>query len=268
MVEAQLLANLRHPCICTFFGMTFIEGHEAMVLEYLEGGSLEAVLCRTRESALALPTVQLCRIGSEVAAGLAFLHRNGIIHRDVKAANVLLTATHHAKVSDFGISKAREQVVLPREELEGEPCSAHAEQHTLCVGTLRYAAPETLGMNHGTQPRDVPPLEVTTYDERIDVYSFGLVLWEMAHNEIAFAGKHGVAAAMSAAKGARPAISLDCPSELGDLDKLIAQCWHQEPSVRMPMSTCAETLATMCRRVAAASAMHEYEVQQTVRINE
>ena len=59
-----------------------------MVLEYLEGGSLESLLRKTRETGHTLKTVMLCRMASEVAAGLAFLHRNGVIHRDVKAANV------------------------------------------------------------------------------------------------------------------------------------------------------------------------------------
>ena len=88
MVEAQLLQKLRHPCICTFFGTTLIDGRFAMVMEYLEGGSLESLLGHTRARGRGMEAAMICRMASEVAAGLAFLHRNGIIHRDVKAANV------------------------------------------------------------------------------------------------------------------------------------------------------------------------------------
>lgn len=87
-VEAQLLQQLRHPCICAFFGTTLIDGCFAMVMEYLEGGSLDSLLTHMRELGRGLETAMMCRMASEVAAGLAFLHRNGIIHRDVKAANV------------------------------------------------------------------------------------------------------------------------------------------------------------------------------------
>eukprot|EP00966_Prymnesium_polylepis_P258978 5981700-Prymnesium_polylepis.1 len=127
-VEAQLLQKLRHPCICTFFGTTLIDGRLAMVMEvrqlanalvrnashatlktrlvrtfsfvsaqYLQGGSLAALLRNGRNSGGGLDAAMICRISSEVAAGLAFLHRNGIIHRDVKAENVLLDAVKHAK---------------------------------------------------------------------------------------------------------------------------------------------------------------------------
>jgi len=269
MVEAQLLAHLRHPCICSFFGTTLIDGHQAMVLEYLEGGSLEAMLCRARESASALPTALLCRVSSEVAAGLAFLHRNGIIHRDVKAANVLLTAMHHAKVADFGISKFQELLPVPGGMAdENEPGGAQGEQHTLCAGTTRYAAPETFGLSDGASPP-----RVATYDERVDVYSFGLLLWEMAHNEIVFVTMAPLAAAFKAMAGVRPDISLDGARELGDLGELIAQCWRQEPSERIPMHSCAEKLGGIYRRVAGLQAAESgyclsMDVQPTYRIAE
>jgi len=245
-VEAQLLQKLRHPCICTFFGTTLIDGRLAMVMEYLQGGSLAALLRNGRNSGGGLDAAMICRISSEVAAGLAFLHRNGIIHRDVKAENVLLDAVKHAKVADFGISKACNEsswgACPPGDEVAtSDPHSP--EQHTMGVGTPRYAAPEVFASC----------LTHTRYDERVDVYSFGLLLWEMSHSQKAFDGLPGHEAAKHAWKGLRPTISLAGSSGMEGFAELIAACWHHEPSERMSMLACAEQLAALHRVQSPAS---------------
>ena len=108
------------------------------------------------------------------------------------------------------------------------------------VGTPRYAAPEVFR----TQP-------TSTYDERVDVYSFGLLLWEMSHTQIAFEGISGLQAAVNAAAGARPTISLTGSGDMEGWPELIEACWHHEPSARMQMPACAEKLASMLRRLQA-----------------
>ena len=259
--------------MCTFFGVTCIDGRFAMVLEYLEGGSLEALLRTQRRSKQDLQPAMLCRMASEVAAGLAFhplplpstpfhalpltpafllrqvaaglafLHRNGIIHRDIKAANVLLDGLKRAKVADFGISKASAlaDAGMARDARDaagrGE-ARGHTSGHTMGVGTPRYAAPEVFS----TQPD-------RTYDERVDVYSFGFMLWEMSHIQVAFEGIPGLQVAIRAAAGARPDIALAGRDGLEGFGDLIEACWHHEPSARMSMPACAEKLAGMLRRL-------------------
>jgi len=235
MDEALLLQKLRHPCICSFFGTTLVDGRFAMVLEYLEGGSLESLLIRRRKRGECLQTYELLSMASEVAAGLAFLHRNSLIHRDVKSANVLLDALEHAKVADFGVSKAWQASHSdPNAILEQTP-----GQHTVGVGTFRYAAPEIY--------------RGLAYDESIDVYAFGLLLWEMSHNQIAFDGDGGLKAGLKAASGSRPIISLTGSSDMEGFGELIAACWHHDPSARRPMASSAEQLAYMFRGIEGGS---------------
>jgi len=302
-LEARLLARLRHPSICTFFGTTTVRGHSAMVLEYLEGGSLAQL--RDRRGAIAPPL--LLRLALEIAAGLAFLHCNGIIHRDVKADNVLLDTAQHAKVTDFGTSKVVDSppaahaggdakssplsppprgltlsceltapLSNPHVSALGTPAAclseqdtsqaynrrstqesaekiasdamlasgvdgdmAAAMQHTSCVGTFRYAAPEVL--------RSVPLGGMSAlYNELCDVYAFGLLLWEMANSKRAFEDMNGMAASFTAMKGARPPLS-NCGCE--ELRALIQTCWQHDPLHRMTMRACEERLAILHRKV-------------------
>jgi len=191
------------------------------------------------------------QMGAEICAGVAFLHRNGIMHRDIKPQNVLLDGSGHAKVADFGLSK---DYLSNKYRYAGGHVDADAGRggevaggmahHTGFAGTLRYMAPEvrTIAMPApaGATEAGVPS---TCYDASCDVYSFGLVLWEMVHAKIAFGGKTPIAAALEAAKGARPEIAL--PPEQADLGALICACWHQEPSARLSMPECLEQLAKM-----------------------
>lgn len=232
-VEVRLLAKLRHPCICSFFGTTHVGNNLAMVLEYLEGGSLESALAQRREEGEPLDAWLLARVARETALGLAFLHRSGVIHRDVKAANVLLDGLKHAKVADFGIAKELRKVAM-RDEHQA------LEEHTLGIGTLRYIAPEVFGPWSKENNSALETTEYGDYDERCDVYSFGLLLWEMAHNRVAFAGMGGLQAALVASSGTRPSVTLS--AGMGALGDLIEACWHQERSKRVSMADCAEQL--------------------------
>lgn len=147
-------------------------------------------------------------------------------------------------MADFGISKAC-SALRDSDTPESVLSDAHggAEQHTVGVGTPRYAAPETwLATSQD--------LSASTYDQRIDVYSFALLLWEMTHNEIAFDGVTGVQAALIAARGSRPPISpTQSQSDLSGFGALIEACWRQDPSERISMAACAEQLVSMLRHV-------------------
>lgn len=101
--EAALLASLRHPCICQFFGISLVDGQLAVVMELLEC-SLHELIAYERRSTL-LPVRLSLRVAHETAQGIAYLHRNLMLHRDIKPSNVMLDQLQHAKVCDFGLSR-------------------------------------------------------------------------------------------------------------------------------------------------------------------
>eukprot|EP00900_Chrysochromulina_parva_P023007 jgi/Chrpa1/533/Chrysochromulina_OHIO_Genome00010341-RA len=198
--EARILSQLCHPSICMLYGTCMQLSSPALVFEFMAGGSLFDLL---HNSPAELFPSTLSRIALEVASGVAYLHQQEVIHRDVKSANVLLDADLHAKVSDFGIS------------------TTFGPEHTAETGTYRSMAPEVL-THH-------------PYNEMCDVFSFGVLLWEIGHIEIPFGSDSFLQAAFAVAvERKRPPVAL--PPPLGALAPLIQACWQHEPSDRPPMS--------------------------------
>lgn len=152
------------------------------------------------------------RILLEVALGLEFLHSGGILHRDVKPANVLLDGAAHAKIADFGIATRFAMETL-----------------TADIGTARYMAPEVLW---------------GPYDQRADIFAFGVLVWETLHEAVAFGEMRGIAAMLNMQKGVRPSHKLpEDLADLADLVPLIEACWQQVPQERpQRMSAVIETL--------------------------
>ena len=170
----------------------------------------------------------------------------------------MLDKLQHAKVCDFGLSKP---YTLSKELLrdlsylfEGDApdrthsadgssssdgtSSADSANSTYAVGTLRYMAPEVV------QSTDEAVKMI--YDAPSDVYSFGTLLWELAHRKVPFEGIDGVQVAIKVApSGQRPPLQL--PEGLQDLEPIIASCWHRDPTQRPPMSGCAESLRALDR---------------------
>ena len=162
--EAQAAANLSHPNIVPVFDWGEDAGSYFIVMEYVEGRPLSAVLRDPQR----LPRVQIAMIGAGVAAALAFAHRHGVIHRDVKPGNVLITPDGDVKVTDFGITRA----VNTEESLT---------QTGAVMGTAAYFSPEQA--------------EGKGVDARSDIYSLGVVLYEMAVGRPPFTGDSPVAVA-------------------------------------------------------------------------
>jgi len=233
--EVGALADQRHPCICSFFGTAVLScGSHAIVLEYLNGGTLHTLLHvgqASERTAPALSTPLACRLARETASGVSFLHASGYMHRDVKSSNILLDARddgYHAKVADFGVATLRSTAKSsggapasspPTSEDDGsnDPTGGASSQHTTCCGTLRYMAPE---MTRGTR-----------YDCACDVYSFGIVLWEVMHEQRPFAYlPHDGGVAIKVLNGERPTVNL--PPERARFGELMTQCWAHIPAQR------------------------------------
>jgi dienelactone hydrolase/predicted Ser/Thr protein kinase len=155
LIEARAAAALSHPNICVIHEVGESEERPYIAMEYVEGETL-----RDKIRKKALPMEQVLAITNQVAAGLAEAHQKGIIHRDIKSANIMVTAKGQAKVMDFGLAKLRGGSSLTR------------SQTTL--GTVGYMSPEQ------AKGEEV--------DARTDLWSLGVVLYEMLTGELPFRG--------------------------------------------------------------------------------
>ncbi|MEY2403372.1 MAG: eukaryotic-like serine/threonine-protein kinase, partial [Acidimicrobiaceae bacterium] len=146
--EAQSAANLNHPNIVSVYDWGQEQGTYFIVMEYIEGRSLADIL-RTEGP---LHPQRAAEVASDIAAALGFAHRNGVVHRDVKPGNVLISPSGQVKVADFGIARA----------LGADP-ESNLTQAGSVMGTATYFAPE--------QAQGLP------LDPRSDLYSLGVVLY-------------------------------------------------------------------------------------------
>src|SRR5204863_2555996 len=162
--EARSAANLNHPNIVSIYDWGQEDGTYFIVMEYVEGRSLRQMI---REDG-PLPAKQAAQIGADIAAALAFAHKNGVIHRDVKPGNVLIDPTGQVKVTDFGIAR-------------GGDAQEALTQTGAVMGTATYFSPEQ------AQGRPIDP--------RSDVYALAVVLYEMVVGRPPFSNENPVAVA-------------------------------------------------------------------------
>ncbi len=155
--EAQAAAALDHPNICTLHDIDESEDHIFIAMAYLEGRTL-----RERLSAETLPIDEILRIAVQIAEGLGHAHRKGIVHRDIKPANIMVSPDGHVRIMDFGLARSADHARITRTGLT--------------MGTVAYLSPE--------QAR------ADTVDHRTDIWSLGVVLYEMVTGELPFPGEH------------------------------------------------------------------------------
>ena len=215
-MELAIAETLDHPCVVRALG-TFVVDRPArvpaLVLEFMGGGPLSNYIRESHTSKIraVLPPETRVRIALEVAQALEYLHSRGVLHRDVKAANVLLTDSSHAKLADFGIAT--------RFGAELDLASG--------VGTARYMAPESI---------------FGPYEYRADVYSYSMLLWEVLHQELVF--KHlSIQQVPIAVLAHNQTPSLrKLPGELAEFAFLVASCGSLEPRERPTMQEVAAAI--------------------------
>jgi non-specific serine/threonine protein kinase len=171
--EARAASALNHPHICTVHDIGEHEGRPFIVMERLEGQTL-----KHRIAGKPLPTELVVEFGTQTAGALAAAHAKNIIHRDVKPANIFVTAQHQVKLLDFGLAK-----VAPAAGAE-----VVAQEHaTVTSATLRSEDSTRTGVLMGTAPYMSPEqVRGEVLDTRTDLFSFGAVLYEMATGQPAF----------------------------------------------------------------------------------
>jgi len=214
--EIRITAQLNHPNILTLIDSGEADGFTYFVLPYVEGESLRDRL--TREKQLSLEDA--LRITRAVADALSYAHSLGVIHRDVKPENILFEAGH-AVVADFGIAKAISDA--GREKLT---------ESGLAVGTPAYMSPE--------QVEGKPP------DARSDIYSLGLILYEMFTGECPFRADTPVAAALKRLHEAPPPARTVEPDLPERIDRALQRCLDKDPKKRF--QSVAELEAALQRR--------------------
>ena len=203
--EARASSSLAHPNICTIYEVGETNGELYIVMELVEGKSLRALI-----GAAGLPAESVLRYGVQIASALVRAHDKGIVHRDLKSANIVITADGLVKVLDFGIAKRIES-----EASQGTTLIFDSQEPSMISGTLTYMAPEVL-RGEGA-------------DYRSDLWALGVVLYEAASGQLPFAGR--------TAFEISSAIMREMPKPLGPpvpagLWAIIQRCLVKEPMQR------------------------------------
>jgi DNA helicase-2/ATP-dependent DNA helicase PcrA len=229
--EARAASALNHPHILTIYEVGEADDNPFIVMEYIQGETL-----RRKIAARSLPLGAALDIASQIAEGLGRAHEHGIVHRDLKPENLMITKDGYAKILDFGIAKLI---------VRNKPAAADSDQKTAVqvetragsiMGTIGYMSPEQiLGRR---------------VDQRSDIFSFGIVLYEVATGQRPFAGQNDIDTMHSILhEEPRPAhvVNPDLPT---DLHRILARILAKEPKRRYPtMREVAEEIKELKRNI-------------------
>jgi serine/threonine protein kinase len=198
-VEAKAAGKLNHPHIVTTFDFGEVDGMAYLAMELLEGTDL-----RKRVQQGPIPALEAVEIGCQVAEGLAYAHQRGIVHRDVKPANIMLPDRGAAKIMDFGLARMR--------------VADHKTSTGIVLGTPRYMSPE-----------QISGLPV---DQRSDIFSLGIVIWEMLTGRRLFAGTQMEQVSHSITYDEHVPPTRVNPELPSMLDFVVARALKKDPAVR------------------------------------
>ncbi|KAJ4822911.1 hypothetical protein Tsubulata_025923 [Turnera subulata] len=205
--------EVKHRNVVRFIGACTKSPHLCIVTEYMPGGSLYDYLHKNFN---VLKLQQLLKFAIDVCKGMEYLHLNNIIHRDLKTANLLMDNDNVVKVADFGVARFQDQGGVMTAE----------------TGTYRWMAPEVI--NH--QP----------YDQKADVFSFAIVLWELVTAKVPYDTMTPLQAALGVRQGLRPELPENAHPKLLDM---MQRCWETVPGKRPSFSEIVVELETLLQEV-------------------
>ncbi|KAK9183692.1 hypothetical protein WN943_024037 [Citrus x changshan-huyou] len=212
--EVFIMRKVRHKNVVQFIGACTKPPSLCIVTEFMSGGSVYDYLHKLK-GVFKLPS--LLKVAIDVSKGMNYLHQNNIIHRDLKAANLLMDENEVVKVADFGVARVKAQSGVMTAE----------------TGTYRWMAPEVI--------------EHKPYDHKADVFSFGIVLWELLTGKLPYEYLTPLQAAVGVVqKGLRPTIPKNSQPKLAEL---LERCWQQDPALRPDFSEIIEILQQIAKEV-------------------
>ncbi|KAK4261697.1 hypothetical protein QN277_004657 [Acacia crassicarpa] len=212
--EVYIMRKIRHRNVVQFIGACTRPPNPCIVTEFMSRGSLYDFLHKQR-GVFKLPS--LLKVAIDVSKGMNYLHQNNIIHRDLKTANLLMDENEVVKVADFGVARVKIQSGVMTAE----------------TGTYRWMAPEII--------------EHKPYDQKADVFSFGITLWELLTRELPYSYLTPLQAAVGVVqKGLRPTIPKSTHPRLSEL---LQRCWQQDPKDRPEFSEIIEILQLIAKEV-------------------
>ncbi len=225
--EAKTVASLSHPNIVTLHSVEEADGYHFLTMELVEGRTLADVIPQT-----GLGTERAIEVAHALASALAAAHERGVLHRDLKPSNVMVVPGGWVKVLDFGLAKLR-----PEDEMTwigGDGTSLLMTQEGKILGTPSYMSPEQL--------------RGQAADERSDVFSLGLVLYEMLTGSLPFAGETSAERIASVLRDApRPLPELR-PEVPAPVVRLVERCLQKDPTKRFPSAAALRDELTNLKR--------------------
>jgi serine/threonine protein kinase len=229
--EARAAAALSHPAIAQVYDIDEVDGRLFIVMEYIDGRSVGRLIT-DRE----LDLLSAVEIALQVTEGLAKAHEAGILHRDIKSDNIMVTRDGHAKLLDFGLAKLMEpgssDAVLPADPLRTLTKDAGRTLPGLVVGTIPYMSPEQ------ARGKDL--------DARSDLFSLGIVLYEMVTSELPFKGDTPLDTMHAIAyEEARP-VTIVRRNLSPQVHRIVSRCLRKRPEDRYPD---AQALASDLKRL-------------------
>ncbi|XP_075474175.1 serine/threonine-protein kinase STY46-like isoform X2 [Primulina tabacum] len=212
--EVYIMRKVRHKNVVQFLGACTRPPNLCIVTEFMSGGSVYDYLHK-QKGTFKLPS--LLKVAVDVSRGMNYLHQNNIIHRDLKAANLLMDENEVVKVGDFGVARVKAETGVMTAE----------------TGTYRWMAPEVI--------------EHKPYDHKVDVFSFGVVLWELLTGKLPYEHLTPLQAAVGVVqKGLRPTIPTHTHPKLAEL---LERCWQQDPTLRPDFTEITEILRKISEEV-------------------
>ncbi|KAK2665653.1 hypothetical protein Ddye_004227 [Dipteronia dyeriana] len=212
--EVYIMRKVRHKNVVQFIGACTKPPSLCIITEFMSGGSVYDYLHK-QKGVFKLPSV--LKVAIDVSKGMNYLHQNNIIHRDLKAANLLMDENDVVKVADFGVARVKAQSGVMTAE----------------TGTYRWMAPEVI--------------EHKPYDHKADIFSFGVVLWELLTGKLPYEYLTPLQAAVGVVqKGLRPTIPKNTIPKLAEL---LERSWQQDPALRPDFSEIIEILQQIAKEV-------------------